>query len=130
MKTKDGFIAWLQGQMKEREWSNADLSRQSGISQAQISNVLNEMRDVGPEFARGIANAFGLPQRSVFVLAGLMDDDESPPQPKNKLLARLLQEAGELDDADIELMADQVQYTWKKRAQRIKEQQQSEHQPK
>lgn len=70
------FHEWLQAELDKREWSQAEFSRQSGIDTGTISNVLNDVRKPGPEFCRDAARGLKVPQRVVFVAAGLMDDDD------------------------------------------------------
>lgn len=72
------FNDWLLGELKEREWSFAKLSRKSGISQAHISKVFSEQRNAGNEFCESIANALGYPPEFVFRKAGIL-----PPAPEH-----------------------------------------------
>lgn len=73
------FSEWLQQQMGERDLSQADLARKTGLSTAAISNLINQMRKKpAPETLKLIAKALGLPQRQVFEAAGFIDPDPDP----------------------------------------------------
>ncbi len=58
--------------MKKRDWSQADLSRISGISPSQISRVLMGERGFGEETLKNIAEALQLPIEIVYRAAGLL----------------------------------------------------------
>lgn len=67
-----GFSKWLQLQLDERGWSQADLSKQSGISAPQIARLMNGTRGIGPEACTAIAKALRIPPESVYRAAGLL----------------------------------------------------------
>jgi len=73
------FTDWLQSELNERGWGPADLAKRMGSYPATVSNVLNGLRNPGPDFCRGVARALGYPQEFVFRLAGLITD----PTPEN-----------------------------------------------
>jgi transcriptional regulator with XRE-family HTH domain len=52
----------------------AELGRASGLSTSFIANLLNDLRQAGPEAARKIARALGMPQYVVFLAAGLLTE--------------------------------------------------------
>lgn len=64
------FSEWLWQQLYERGWGQQDLVRRTGISSAQVSNVLNGMRRAGPDFCIEVARAFGIPREVVFQARG------------------------------------------------------------
>jgi transcriptional regulator with XRE-family HTH domain len=64
------FSEWLWQQLYARGWGQQDLVRRTGISSAQVSNVLNGMRRAGPNFCIAVARAFGIPREVVFQARG------------------------------------------------------------
>ena len=74
------FSTWLEGKMKEEEWSQAELARRAGLTRGAINNILTEHRQPGPEACRAIAHALDLPEEEVFRQAGLLSPkNEDPP---------------------------------------------------
>lgn len=77
------FSEWLMKELKERDLSQSDLSRKSGISQSQISLVLSGARKPGIEFCNAISKVFKLPLEDIYRHADLMpasikdDEDQS-----------------------------------------------------
>ncbi len=65
------FADWLMSELKSRSWTQSELSRRSGISQSQISQLISSGRNPGVDTCTGIANAFGLPVGEVMRQAGL-----------------------------------------------------------
>lgn len=95
----ENFKTWLEGQLRERGWKPADLAKESGLSSAVISNILNGHRKVGEKTANAIAHGLKLPPDLVFEKAGLL-----PPKPDLSPSRRALLHASEgLPDSDIEL---------------------------
>ena len=96
----DNFAAWLDRQLKERNWKPADLARESGLSSAVISNLLNGHRNLGEKTGKAIARALKLPLELVFEKANIL-----PPKPElsptKRKLAHLAQD---LPDSDIEMV--------------------------
>ena len=84
MDTK--FSEWLSKKMKERNWSQSDLARASGLTRQAISYYLSEKSKQPDEFAlQEIAHAFKLPPEEVYRVAGLL-----PPNPqKDETLQRI-----------------------------------------
>lgn len=64
------FSEWLAEEMRQREMTQSDLSRKSGISQAAISRVLKGDREPGHKFCIEISKALRLPQDVVLSAAG------------------------------------------------------------
>lgn len=87
------FAAWLQSELKTRNWSQSDLARATGLNSGTISNLLNEMRRPGDEICRVIAEALGIEQWVVFMKAGLIT------KPPREMTAR---------DYRIERLADRL----------------------
>lgn len=72
MANPGDFIGWLQEELKKRDWSTADLSKKSGISQPHISRIMSGSRKAGTDALEAIARAFNLPPDLVFRRAGLL----------------------------------------------------------
>lgn len=82
--SKIDFGEWLQNEINKRNWSQADLSRATGLTTSAISRLLTGERGPGPEAARAIAHALNLPEIYVFQVAGLItekqiEEEEWPP---------------------------------------------------
>jgi len=75
------FGEWLEAQLAEKGWKQAELARRAHISQPTLSRIINDTRKVGPDAARSIARALGEAPEEVFRLAGLL-----PPAPSRSRL--------------------------------------------
>ncbi len=92
------FNDWLLKQLQDREWSQADLARSSGITKGAISNYING-RIPDETALRKIAKALNLPADLVFEKAGVL-----PPKPELSPIKRaLIHLAENLPDSDIEV---------------------------
>lgn len=79
MSTLD-FPEWLNDELQQRGWTQADLARKSGLTTAGISRILSGQRDPGPEALIAIAEALKLPPEHVFRKAGLLPEEGTPRQ--------------------------------------------------
>jgi transcriptional regulator with XRE-family HTH domain len=70
------FLYWLREEMDSRRWMPKDLADRSGVTLAQVTRVLSGEQGAGAKFLRGIAEAFNMPQETVFRLAGVLNDEE------------------------------------------------------
>lgn len=61
----------LLGEMKKRNWNNADVFRATGISEAQISRVLNNLNPPGNSFCIRIAPIIGVTEKRAFEMGGI-----------------------------------------------------------
>jgi transcriptional regulator with XRE-family HTH domain len=69
------FSDWLLEEMNKRGWSQADLSRSSGVDRQVISNYINRRRtNPEPEALISIAHGFGISPITVFRKAGLLPE--------------------------------------------------------
>ncbi len=66
------FRDWLQDEMNKRDISQAELSRLTGITPAQISRIMSDSRGVGEKTIRSIADGLRIPIDEVFRAAGLL----------------------------------------------------------
>jgi len=95
----DNFEKWLNGQLKERNWKPADLARQSGLSSAVVSNILNGHRNIGEKTGKAIAHALKLPVDLVYEKANML-----PPKIELSPIKRKLAHLAEaLPDSDVEM---------------------------
>lgn len=75
------FSNWLTEKMRERNWSQSDLARASGLTRQAISYYLSEKSKQPDEFAlQRIAKALKMPPEPVYRAAGLLpaSADEDP----------------------------------------------------
>ncbi len=72
LMTNQDFSSWLQDKLTNKGWSQADLSRETGLSTGGVAQLMNGRRNPGPEACTAIAKAFGLPPDAVFRAAGLL----------------------------------------------------------
>ena len=78
------FSEWLNGRLKELDWTQADLARASGLTRATISYYLGPKSKKPDEDAlRKIAKAFKLPVEAVFRAAGVLPPTTDDPWAEN-----------------------------------------------
>jgi transcriptional regulator with XRE-family HTH domain len=75
------FIAWLQEQLTQRGWDQAELARRSRITTAHISRLLTGENQPGPEACVKLARALQLPPEE-----GLLPRTKSTPEGVDGLL--------------------------------------------
>ncbi len=68
----ESFSDWLVIQLNDKGWSQAELSRQAGVSRAAISAVIVGTRNPGNDLCEAIARALKLPPETVFRAAGIL----------------------------------------------------------
>ena len=73
---KARFSSWLLAQMNEKNLSQAQLAKQSGLSRQAISNFINQISVPNPESCVALAKGLGVPDDFVLEAAG-----HRPPQP-------------------------------------------------
>jgi transcriptional regulator with XRE-family HTH domain len=92
------FNDWILEQLSKKNWSQADLARQSGLTRGAVSNYING-RIPNDEGLQKIAKAFDVPVDFVYEKAGIL-------APKNELSTvkrSLLHLAENMPDSDVEL---------------------------
>lgn len=72
------FNIWLLEKLKEKDWSQADLARRSGLTRGAVSNYVNG-RVPDDQALRKIAKAFNMPPENVFRAAGLLPKSSNDP---------------------------------------------------
>ncbi len=66
-----GFGDWLLGCLVGRGWSQAELARRAGLSEAQVSRLVTGARAPGLAACRGLSRALRLPFEYVCARAGM-----------------------------------------------------------
>uniref|UniRef100_A0A6M3JEI9 Putative DNA binding, helix-turn-helix domain containing protein n=1 Tax=viral metagenome TaxID=1070528 RepID=A0A6M3JEI9_9ZZZZ len=100
----DNFTEWLLAEIDKRKWTQADLSRASGLTTAGISRILSGSRGAGIDALNAIAGAFNYPLETVYRQAGLLP----PSSPNDPRLEELRHLFNYLDDTDRQ---DIIEYT-------------------
>jgi transcriptional regulator with XRE-family HTH domain len=104
--TKQDFIAWLESELTDRDWKQADLARKSGLSTGYLSKLFSRERPrPGVDACRAIARALGLPDIEVLRVAGLADPE---PPSDSPVVVELIREFAQLSDDDQEAILKQV----------------------
>ena len=73
MSVNEEFIRWLSDEMESRSWSQGEMARRSGMSQALVSLLLLGKSAPGLDSLHGIARAFKMRKEDVFRKAGYLD---------------------------------------------------------
>ncbi|WP_017972484.1 helix-turn-helix domain-containing protein [Actinopolyspora halophila] len=71
------FATWLQTELDQRGWSQADLARYSELSPVIIYRWLQGKALPNPSNSRKVARALNLNTKTVFVMAGIMSTEEA-----------------------------------------------------
>lgn len=71
--TPPEFFEWLKKELDKRGWSEADLARKSGMPQSIISGARRGTQAMGIISTNKIADALGVPQVTVAIMAGLIE---------------------------------------------------------
>ena len=84
--------------MEIREWSQAELSRQAGLSRTAISDVISGKAGPGYNLCMSVAKAFEMPPESIMRVAGLL-----PAEPEiDEEIEQILHEVAKLTKPDQE----------------------------
>lgn len=89
------FSNWIQKELQDRNWSQADLADKAGITDATVSRLVNDVRGPGPKLCNKLAKALNYPPEFVFKMAGLLppEKEASPAlEEANQLLSELPEE--------------------------------------
>lgn len=97
------FAIWLDDQLTERKWNQAELARRSGLTPAAISRMINGRRGPGLDACQKIADALGLPVTNVLHIAGLISGDESPREIREKIIAYNIEELTDDQQEEVKL---------------------------
>lgn len=72
MSNRQSLSTWLQSEMANRDWTQSDLARISGLHRAIISKIVLGGSKPTPETLEAIAKAFKLPPEQVYRVAGIL----------------------------------------------------------
>ncbi|SRR5258706_6867115 len=72
MTSRKNFGEWVQKERHERDWSQADLARNSGKSRSIINKIENGTTTASPDTIVAIARALKVPLTLAFRKAGLL----------------------------------------------------------
>jgi transcriptional regulator with XRE-family HTH domain len=108
----DDFAGWLRGEIDGRGWTQAELSRRSGLVPSAISNVLNRERLPGIDFCKGVSRAFGIRDVEVMRMAGIADPEPERYNPIVESAAAMLNELSEEDQEDFRAL---VRSKWERK---------------
>lgn len=91
------FSDWLVEQMSNRNWSQADLARASGLNRQVISSYINLRRtNPEPDALIAIANALQISPITVFRKAGI----KLPKTDVNELVEQIIHETQDMPEID------------------------------
>jgi len=68
----NAFAEWLDVEIAKHNWTRAELSRRSGISQSALSLIYSGQRKPGPDICEALARTLDLPAIIVYRQAGMM----------------------------------------------------------
>lgn len=74
------FWKWFRDQLDEREWTQADFARRSGLSNNVVSQWARAKRHPTPESCQLIADTFYLPLDEVLRAAGIRPVEDGRPE--------------------------------------------------
>ena len=80
------FIAFLNGELKKREWSVSTLARRAGLSQSYVSDVINGKANVSANFAIAAADALEDDPVHFLRLAGILPDVNPSVQEEEEII--------------------------------------------
>lgn len=67
------FSQWVQNNLDDRNWSQAELARRAGITRGAVSNIVNNQRNrPDPDTVKAIARAFGKSEEEALQIAGYL----------------------------------------------------------
>lgn len=93
------FGIWVRQEREKRDWSQADLARESGLYRSIINNIENGVSQPKPETLSSLATALNYPPELLFEFMNILPVRSELSAIKRKL-AHLAQD---LPDSDIEM---------------------------
>ena len=113
MKFDTSFSSWLGREMARRDWSQADLARQAGVTRGAISNLFTEYRRPGIELCLGLATALDYSITTILARAGYIDiDPNNKEEMEDEQLKILLKR---IDPEDLPLVIDFINMVVRRR---------------
>jgi transcriptional regulator with XRE-family HTH domain len=113
--TKENFIDWLREEINIRKWSQAEFARQTKLSPAQITRLLNGERGVGEAGLNAISRALRLPAELVFEKAGLLPPKQELTPKKRELMERLK----DAEEADVQMVIEMLEAAVKAKQRQV-----------
>lgn len=108
------FGEWLQRELDNRGWDQAELSRRSGISSAQVSRIVTGGRQPGKDSINGIARALRLPPEEVLRQAGVLPPKNANLTPGDRrALVETMDKIAALSHDSQRLVFDLVDRIWR-----------------
>lgn len=78
MTGKIDFPKWLQKQMDDRGWGQADLANRAGINRQVIWGWLNRRKKPNEDILKKIAKAFNISIEEIYQAAGMLPPEAEP----------------------------------------------------
>ena len=103
---------WLIEEMKERGWSQRELSRRTGLPQSTLSQTIRGKRKITPDVCLAIARALGEPIEHVMRLAGILPPQESS---DDSTISELIELARNLPPDERQQALDYIRFLYQKR---------------
>ncbi len=97
-QVSDEFTAWLEVEMKKRNWGVRETARNVGVSHPTISEIFTLGRLPSLETCKALAKALGVPVVSLLYLSGQLE----PPPDWSPALDELTQLFTQLEQRDQE----------------------------
>lgn len=94
------FSDWLSDEMNKKGWSQSELARQASVTRGGISNLINNVRNPGPEILEGVAKALDYPVEFVFRKAGILPPAREE-DPTDEELLHLYDQLSEEEQTEI-----------------------------
>ena len=88
---KANFSKWLQAELDQRGWNQADLARKSGVSTGQIARLMSGERGLGEDSVTAIAKALHTPVNIVYRAAGFLPQESEADEMVEKLNYKISQ---------------------------------------
>jgi len=96
MSNRQDLSNWLQAELQNRDWSQSELARASGLHRAIISKIILQGSDPKPETLEAIAKALKFPPEQVYRVAGIL-----PPAPNvDEEIEQIVHETSKLSKDD------------------------------
>lgn len=108
------FGEWVRKERNNRDWSQADLARASGLYRSLINNIENGVSESAPKTLSALARAFGYEPQYLFELADLLPPKTELSPIKQKIL-KLTEDLPESDVEFILTLLEQRRDFYKKR---------------
>jgi transcriptional regulator with XRE-family HTH domain len=101
MANDNKLIIWINAELERRGWSMRQLARRAGLSQTQVSNVLNGKRGITYNFCVAISGPLGETPEKLLQMAGKsrLEKPANKPQPDANAMLREMWQAWKTSQA-------------------------------